>query len=466
MENIRLCLTVMLMISFTLCIRGQQTTPLQQNEVARVFEPLRIGDRVPNGVKLENLRNYPARSVELADFKGKLVIIDFWNKWCIPCISAFPKMEKLQQRFGDSIQILLVTTDTDEELKSLFERSEIVKNTKLPIVTSDKILKKLFPHSSVPYHVWIDKEGFVRYTLAAYNTNLESIQKFLSTGEVSLTLKHDKFDHALKFGPLFNQIVGPNYNQMKQVQAYTLFTKMNLYNNGAMQVVDTASKRMLNFPILGLFQTAYGLVHPQSPIQSDGLLARVTNAMKVSIITKSPENKDKYYYPDQNSIDYGKWMSENIYCYETVFEPSIMKLPAERRAKVQDSLVIRDLDRFFSVKSSIEYKMEKCLVITSTGGSHLFRTKGGEPLQERTKENIIRIRNYSVSSMIAIINKYFMKFPGEIPVIDETGYSGTIDVDFRVGDRSIEELDKDLRMHGLTIKVEDRMIRCLTLKEV
>ena len=57
------------------------------------IKPLKIGDKVPD-IEFKNIINYKSKTARLSDFKGKLVILDFWGTWCTSCIAAFPKMEE------------------------------------------------------------------------------------------------------------------------------------------------------------------------------------------------------------------------------------------------------------------------------------------------------------------------------------------------------------------------------------
>jgi thiol-disulfide isomerase/thioredoxin len=53
-----------------------------------------------------------ARTIRVADYKGKVVYLDFWASWCPPCRESFPFMNELQREFGDKgLQIMAVSVD-------------------------------------------------------------------------------------------------------------------------------------------------------------------------------------------------------------------------------------------------------------------------------------------------------------------------------------------------------------------
>jgi cytochrome c biogenesis protein CcmG/thiol:disulfide interchange protein DsbE len=53
-----------------------------------------------------------ARTIRVADYKGKVVYLDFWASWCPPCRESFPFMNELQREFGDKgLQVIAVSVD-------------------------------------------------------------------------------------------------------------------------------------------------------------------------------------------------------------------------------------------------------------------------------------------------------------------------------------------------------------------
>src|SRR5690606_36229144 len=129
--------------------------------------------------KFFNILSRANDQLGLSDLRGKLVIIDFWERHCSSCIASFPKMQKLQQTFGDSIHIILVTQNTKDELEPLFKQFPIVAETKLPMIVADTVLHDLFPHTFVPFLVWIDQTGVIRDLSGSSKATAETIQHYL-----------------------------------------------------------------------------------------------------------------------------------------------------------------------------------------------------------------------------------------------------------------------------------------------
>src|SRR5438034_9125331 len=73
--------------------------------------PLTIGHQLPE-IVFNSVTNYKSKTARLSDFKGKIIILDFWSSFCGSCINLFPHLDSLQQKFKNDLQIILVNTNS------------------------------------------------------------------------------------------------------------------------------------------------------------------------------------------------------------------------------------------------------------------------------------------------------------------------------------------------------------------
>src|SRR5262252_9167092 len=71
-----------------------------------------------------------APPAELGEIKGKVVLVDFWASWCVPCRHSFPWMNQMQQKYGgQGLQIIGVNLDDDRSAADKFLKETPAKFT-------------------------------------------------------------------------------------------------------------------------------------------------------------------------------------------------------------------------------------------------------------------------------------------------------------------------------------------------
>ena len=121
-----------------------------------------------NLVLLKNLKSYEdvifmdinQKNVNLDDFKGKVVILNFWATWCAPCKEEMPSLDALQTNAKlDNLKIFPINIGQEDISKSeLFFKELNIQNLEIYFDAPITLAKK-FSLRGVPTSILFNKEG-------------------------------------------------------------------------------------------------------------------------------------------------------------------------------------------------------------------------------------------------------------------------------------------------------------------
>ena len=137
--------------------------------------PPRIGSPAPDFIVQD-----ADRKVELRDYRGKIVVLNFWATWCPPCVEEMPSLVQLQQRFkAKGVTVLGVSVDADGDAYHRF-----ITDHKIDFLTvrdADQKSNNLYGTFKFPETYIIDRDGIVkRKFIGPVDWNQPEIVDFLS----------------------------------------------------------------------------------------------------------------------------------------------------------------------------------------------------------------------------------------------------------------------------------------------
>ncbi len=129
-------------------------------------EKLLVGNslegKTPASVQLKSLAGVPFNT---ADWRGKVVVLDFWATWCSPCKESLPHLRQLQVEFKDEILVVGVTDESADKVEKFFKNNP----SPYPIfLDEEKIALEEYGISNLPTLFVLNSEGKVLEHFVGY----------------------------------------------------------------------------------------------------------------------------------------------------------------------------------------------------------------------------------------------------------------------------------------------------------
>lgn len=406
------------------------------------------GDRLPN-LEFKPLTNYEHSEAKLSDFKGKVLILDFWATWCAPCVAMIPKMDSLQQAFAGRVQFISIAYQPENQVHNFMEKLEAQHHRQyhLAEVTGDTTLKNSFHPASYPHYVWIDAEGKVAAITGFQDINAGNIRKMLAGENPATTVKpyaEQPYDYHK---PL---LIGSNGGDGNNLLYHSLLTSYTPGLHPGLAIVnDTITGRKItckNNSIHQLYELAWSDSGRNFNRQNTRLLVKDT--------TRLVNRKDA----GQPYLD---WLARgNGFCYE-------LQVPRDLAPSAL-SMMRQDLDRYFTrYKASIIKEARQCLILSRIPGGRAPVTKGNNP-DVRLDRFGWTVSNCSLGILCERLNYYQLLHD---PVVDETGLADPIDLEVPIKQLSAKggpdtgAINTELARYGLQLQPGKRTREILILSD-
>ena len=356
----------------------------------------------------------------LANFKAKLVILDFWATSCSGCIQAFPKLELLQEEFAGQVQFVKITSEKKAKVTLFMDKMYKEHPSLIPVITDDTVYRKRYPHIYIPHFVWLDEKEKMIAVTGSDDVTAKNIEIVLRTGKLNT---EQKLDHSPD-KPLF---LDTNLLNNHELVHYSLLYKgrhpglpsgyMPVKNNYGRETGFTISDQHIGDMFSLIAEHLFGFN------------GELFNKKRQIILVKDSSNL---------FLSNGKGANAEYYTY------------INHSGGISDTAIYRDaindLNRYSDYRGTIEKRQLKCFIVTA-----IDTPKDLEKHSDNRQVDLLLVR--------------FEKFPFiNLPVVNESGY--TIKRSFRLSQHmDMISLQKELKSYGLQLIEGIREMNVFVLRD-
>ena len=134
------------------------------------------------------------KEISLSDYKGNVVLVDFWATWCPPCRMEIPHFNELFEEYGEKGFAIIGVSIDRGGAKAV---ADFMKNNEIayPVVLGDNNITEIYQgylnpneRNSIPFTFLIDKKGVIRHTYVGYKEKVvfeADIKKLLAEKDSS-----------------------------------------------------------------------------------------------------------------------------------------------------------------------------------------------------------------------------------------------------------------------------------------
>ena len=190
MRNIILIIFIIILFSF------KSYENAIDNELKKfMVGQLQILELAKDKKNISNLvfKNSLGEDKSFSEFKGNILLVNFWATWCAPCIKEMPSLDRLQSKFNKNFKVLPISIDRDgiEKVKNFYIKRKI-KNLDQFFDFKNTLAQEL-ELFGLPTSFFVNKDGII---IAKYEGDIDwdndTVIKFIKYLNNNLLIIHTK----------------------------------------------------------------------------------------------------------------------------------------------------------------------------------------------------------------------------------------------------------------------------------
>jgi peroxiredoxin len=152
---------------------------LRNTIIALVFSAFAASSLASSGMEGQKAPDFALKSstgenLRLSEFRGDVVMINFWATWCGPCRQEMPLLDELYNRY-QRVGFNLLGVNIDDDSRRAMQMAEELGIDFPVLFDATKEVSRLYEVEAMPVTVLVDREGTVRYVHHGYKPGYEDM---------------------------------------------------------------------------------------------------------------------------------------------------------------------------------------------------------------------------------------------------------------------------------------------------
>jgi len=122
------------------------------------------------------LKDIGGKNVQLSQYRGKMVVVEFWATWCPPCKATIPGLIAVQEKYaGEGLIVLGISIDEGDDLRSKLSAFSKEHKINYPVLLGSEEVSGAYGVMSIPATFLVGKDQKIISAYKGYVDDLENI---------------------------------------------------------------------------------------------------------------------------------------------------------------------------------------------------------------------------------------------------------------------------------------------------
>jgi cytochrome c biogenesis protein CcmG/thiol:disulfide interchange protein DsbE len=124
------------------------------------------------------LKDIEGKNVQLSQYRGKVVVVEFWATWCPPCKATIPGLIAVQEKYaGKGLVVLGVSIDEGDDLRSKLSAFSKEHKINYPVLLGSEEVSRAYGVMSIPATFLVGKDQKI---ISAYKGYVDDLENYIS----------------------------------------------------------------------------------------------------------------------------------------------------------------------------------------------------------------------------------------------------------------------------------------------